>query len=76
MAPARGSSRYAFVRAGARRRVSVGFGGGGGIRLAGMLAMMLIIRRIWGARVLVNTVRQEHRSTMHCVQESRVKEFE
>ena len=52
MAPARGSSRNAVVRAGVRREVSVGFGGGGGIRLAGRLAMMLIIRRIWGGGAL------------------------
>ena len=46
IAPARGSSRYAFVRDGVRRGYSVGLGGGSGIRLAGMTAMMLIIGRI------------------------------
>ena len=48
IAPARGSSRYALVRDGVRRGYSMGLGGGSGIRLAGITAMMLIIGSICG----------------------------
>ena len=48
MAPARGSNRNAVVRACVRREVSVVVEGGGGIRQAGMLTIMLTIRRSWG----------------------------